>query len=219
MSAQQAAARASLYRLLALVFDYPRQELFEALRSGEFQDALATIGNKLRISPVKLPLIRCDHQELEAAYIATFDFGRNGTMACSLHEGEYLDHERDRPLLDGETGSSLPLLEDLLRFYHHFGLRLVDNPAHRLLPDHLVCQLEMLSHLSLRENLAVQRGSEAAWYRSAQRDFLQRHVAVWLPRLARVLKECPGLSNVRRLYFAVADISAASVTAHLECYS
>lgn len=216
MTADQSAARASLYRLLALAFDYPRQEIFEAMRTGEFQSALATIANTLQIAPAQLPVIDCDQQDLESEYIAAFEFGRNGETACSLQQGAHLDKGLDIPLPDGETGAS-PLLQDILRLYHHFGLRLTDDPEHRLSPDHLVCQMEMLSHLSLRESVA-RTCSEAAWYGNAQRDFLRRHVAVWLPRLADMLRKCPVLNDVRLFYLAVAEISVASVTAHLACY-
>lgn len=218
MIAAPAAARASLYRLLALAFDYPQREVFEALRSGEFQDALASIGSTLQMPPGKLPLIACDHQDFESEYLATFELGRNGEIPCSLQEGSYSGRAQDSPVPDLGSGCAA-LLENLLRFYHHFGLRLTEDPANRLPPDHLVCQLEMLSHLSLRESMAKTLDSEAAGYRDAQRDFMRRHLCVWLPQLVRVLKECPALSEVRLLYCAVAEVSMASVTTHLNCYS
>lgn len=218
MIAYQAATWASLYRLLALAFDYPQQEVFEALRSGDFQDALTSIGNTLNTSPGELPLISCGRQDFESEYLATFELGRAGETPCSLQEGTYSDCKQDSPLPDWNTGRAA-LLEDLLRFYHHFGLKLADDPAHRLPPDHLVCQLEMLSHLSLRESMAIADDSAVAAYRAAQKDFLRRHLSVWLPQLARELQECPGLSDVRLFYSAVAKVSMASVTAHLNCYS
>ena len=218
MIAATAAARASLYRLLALAFDYPQREVFEALRSGEFQDALASIGNTLQLPLGRLPLIACDHQNFESEYLATFELGRSGEIPCSLQEGAYSGCTQDGSAPDLGSGRAA-LLEDLLRFYHHFGLRLTEDPAHRLPPDHLVCQLEMLAHLSLRESMEKASDSAAAGYRDAQRDFMRRHLCVWLPQLVRALKECPALSEVRLLYCAVAEMSMASATAHLNCCS
>lgn len=214
---EQAGARAGLYRLLAFGLDYPRRELYEALRTGEFQEGVAAIGSALQITPVELPVISCEQQDLESEYIAAFEFGRNGEPACSLQEGSYLSQGLSVPLPEGKSGCA-PLLEDIIRFYHHFGLKLTDDPAQRLPPDHLVCQLEMLSHLSLRES-AAKSSSSITSYRSAQRDFLRRHISVWLPRLIAALHACPLPNDVRRFYFAVAETCMASVTAHLKCYS
>ena len=214
MTANQAATRASLYRLLALAFDYPRSELFESLQSGEFQKTFATIGNVLRIPSSGLPPVRCDHQEFETEYLAAFEVVRNGDTRCSLQERSYSGLGQDIPLPD-EASSRGTLMEDLLRFYHHFGLRLVEDPSHRLPPDHLVCQFEMLSYLSLRESMADTDGASAAWYRDAQRDFLRRHLSMWLPEVVNTLDRCPRSSDARQFYFAAAEISLASVTAHL----
>lgn len=209
------AARVGLYRLLTLIFDYPSAELHDALRSGEYQSALKAVSATLGISIDDLPGIDCNREELEAEYLALFELGRNGELPCQLQEGSHVEFEREGA--DGEAASGrLALMEDLLRFYHYFGLRLTTEPERRLPPDHLACQLEMLSRLADLERSAADRPALGDGYRRAQHDFVTRHLLSWLPGIAKTLTGIPGTSEVRRLYAAAANATLASISAHAD---
>lgn len=218
MTSEQAAARAGLYRLLAMAFDYPRREFLDALQSGEYQDALASSGNIIGIRATGLPAFEGGSEELEATYLQMFELGRDGIGPYALREGGHINFDLKEDLAEIRDGQP-SLLEDLLRFYHYFGLRLSEDPAQKLPPDHLVCQLEMLSHLSLLESRSGLTDEIASGYRDAQRDFLQRHVTAWLPKVHHKLKGVNQDNASIAFYSAVVDLALVGVTAHLEYVS
>jgi len=73
-----------------------------------------------------------DQQDREVEYVSTFD-GRS----LQQYEGSC----RPRVGRDG-------ILEEVLRFYHHFGLKL--NEARRDFPDNFITELEFMGHLLRR---------------------------------------------------------------------
>lgn len=212
------AARASLYRLFALAFAYPSPQLHKALCDGDFQDAVRRLQDVLAVARTEFPAVRCDHVQMESAYIQLFEIGRHGEPACALRESAYVEcntQARDAPGSEDRT----VLLEDLLRFYHHFGLRMTDVAANRELPDHLSCELEMLSFLCLRESLAEPGHESARWYHSAQRDFLRRHMSSWVPRFAEALRQRQQGDEAALFYKTLANAAAVSIAAHAERHS
>lgn len=112
-------------------------------------------------------------EELEAEYLAAFEVGRD-TSPVPLFEG----------MNRGATGRD-GILQDLLRFYEFFDARLSETD--REYPDHLVTELEFLAWLCLQEHAAQQKGGDAGPFRRAARDFLDRHLAAWLPEFCRKL--------------------------------
>lgn len=106
-------------------------------------------------------------EALEAEYMAAFETGRDGP-AVSLFEGM---HRGDL----GRDG----ILEGLLRFYEFFDIKLSETD--REYPDHLVTELEFLAWLCLQDRAAQEKGGDAQSFRRAARDFLDRHLALWLP--------------------------------------
>lgn len=106
-------------------------------------------------------------EALEAEYLAVFEMG-GGVSPVSLYEGQ------NRPD-QGRDG----ILQDLLRYYEYFDVRL--NQDEREYPDHLVTELEFLAWLCLQEQAAQKKGGDAQSFRRAARDFLDRHLALWLP--------------------------------------
>lgn len=113
-------------------------------------------------------------EELEAEYIAAFETGV-GKAPLSLYEGQ------NRPDL-GRDG----ILQELLRYYEYFDAHL--NQDDREYPDHLVTELEFLAWLCLQEHAALRDGRDAEPFRRAVRDFLERHLAAWLPEFRRRLE-------------------------------
>lgn len=109
----------------------------------------------------------------EAEYMDVFELGHKG-KAVPLYEGLCL------PAI-GREG----ILEDLLRFYEHFDVKLATED--RDFPDHLVAELEFLSHLCAMEHAAAERREDVTDLRRAQHDFLQRHLLAWVPSFAERL--------------------------------
>ena len=122
--------------------------------------------------------------EREEDYQSAFDVD-----GAALYEGFHRGSE-------GREG----ILEDLIRFYSFFDLRL--SETERDYPDHLVTELEFLSFLAMKEADADAQGGDVRPFQLAQRDFISRHLAIWLPALARRLEAAgcesplyPGLAS------------------------
>jgi DMSO reductase family type II enzyme chaperone len=175
------AARSRMYRLLAGAFAFPEEAFHRAALGGEFLSEVLQIGAEL---PYPLPLgegeplrtaLRSappDYVEFQSEYVRLFDVGVP-RPPCPLFGGLYL-------------GSRRAVMEEVTRFYHHFGLSL--GGESRELPDHITTELEFMHFLTFQEVSALQRGKDRGPYLRAQRDFLQRHLARWVPQV-RVLSE------------------------------
>lgn len=171
-AALAAAARSGVYSRLAAAFAFPERRLAGALTDGSLVEDFTANAAVLPF-PLPLPVEVTSALvppggspvELEAEYIRLFEAGA-GRPPCPLYEG----------LL---RGTRMKLMEDLIRFYQHFGL------GHKAgdLPDHLSSELEFMHYLAFKEAAALHQGKEVAPYRRAQRDFLSRHLCRWLPRL------------------------------------
>ena len=109
-------------------------------------------------------------EEREAEYLAAFELGRE-VPSVSPYEGFCRPGE-------GREG----ILEDILRFYEYFDVRL--RKENRDYPDHLVSELEFMAFLASREAGALAEGADPESFRRAQRDFLERHLALWAPEFA-----------------------------------
>ncbi|TEU00777.1 MAG: ethylbenzene dehydrogenase [Dehalococcoidia bacterium] len=181
-----AAARSSLYRCLAAAFSFPTPELREAFASGQFLDELLAAAPAL---PFPLPAddgLRGDptltHEELQQEYIRLFEVGP-GRPPCPLYEGTH-------------RSGRMKIMEELVRFYEHFGLR----PEAGDLPDHLCAELEFMHYLAFKEAAALHTGADSQPYRLAQRDFLRRHLSRWLPKVRQRLERL----DPPRLYLSLA---------------
>ena len=208
--------RASAYHLFALVFDHPVVELFDAIAAMEFHAALGQVEGALSLTQSDIPRVTGDFQQFESDYISLFELGVNGMATCSLHEKDHVD-AADYGLIAQDGGDRDSLFHSLLRFYHHFGLRLTDDKAERRLPDHLCCQLEMLSFLCAKEDGAPDDDT-AQSYTRAQRDFLARHPGVWLPRFARTLQATPVRTETGRFFLASANALVRIIESHISEY-
>lgn len=174
----QAARRSSLYRVLATCFAFPSQELVRAVSAGEVRDALAEAAAGL---PYPLPTPEAasgladtgpDADTLETEYIRIFDVGMGSGPPCSLYCGSW-------------RGDRLAVMEECLRFYQHFGLGLPEPRPE--LPDHLTVAMEFMHYLAFRQIESARAGRPTGDYVRAQRDFLERQVLSWFPRMAAKL--------------------------------
>jgi DMSO reductase family type II enzyme chaperone len=184
-----AASRSALYRCLATAFSFPTSEVSEAFASGGLlEDVLAATA----ALPFPLPAddgLRADpalaHEELQQEYIRLFEVGP-GRPPCPLYEGSH-------------RSGRMKILEELVRFYEHFGLRHEAGD----LPDHLCAELEFMHYLAFKEAATLHASGDSLPYRLAQRDFLRRHLNRWLPRLCRRLEQL----DPPRLYLSLARLA------------
>lgn len=175
---------AQAYLFFARAFDYPRPEFWDTVEGKRLEEA-----EKGVIVPPR------SQEEREIEYINTFVVGRSWTPPCPLYEGLYRKDE-------GREG----LLMELLRFYHHFGLRLSEGD--RDFPDHLTTELEFMGYLAAREAAALAEGRDAEPYRRAQRDFLERHLLAWVPRFAERVSSRSGETVMGGVAGLLADFIA-----------
>ena len=172
----QGAARSRMYRLLAGAFAFPAEPFHRAVLDGGFLSEVLAIAAGL---PYQLPLAEGeplrtdlaeaapDYVDFQSEYVRLFDVGVP-RPPCALYGGLYL-------------GSRRAAMEEVTRFYHHFGLSL--GGESREMPDHVTTELEFMHFLTFREVAALEKGQDRGPYLRAERDFLQRHLTRWLPRV------------------------------------
>lgn len=170
-----AGARSRLYQLLAAGFAFPDEDFHEAVCDGSFvaavNEALAALPYSFDASALERMRTDLDYTTFQSEYIRLFDVGPGGPP-CPLYGGVH-------------GGDRMKVMEDALRFYHFFGLRLA--PEQRELPDHITTELEFLHYLTFCEAEARERGEDPGSFLRAQRDFLARHLCKWVPRVERKL--------------------------------
>jgi DMSO reductase family type II enzyme chaperone len=127
-----------------------------------------------RMTEIGLVAPGLQQEELEAEFLAAFEVGRN-KPPVPLFEGL---NRTDQ----GREG----ILEDVQRFYEFFDAK--PNETDREYPDHLSTELEFLAWLCMREQAAEQQGGDADSFRRAAKDFLDRHVAAWVPEFRQRLE-------------------------------
>ncbi|MDP3939244.1 MAG: molecular chaperone TorD family protein [Deltaproteobacteria bacterium] len=174
----QTARRSELYRLLATAFGFPSADLRKAVSAGEVRAALAETAGGLPYSlaiPFDAPALAdagTGEDTLETEYIRLFDVGAGSGPPCPLYVGNW-------------RGDRLGVMEECLRFYDHFGLGLPEPRPE--LPDHLTVALEFLHYLTFRQAEALRASAPCGDYVRAQRDFLDRAVLSWFPRMTSKL--------------------------------
>jgi DMSO reductase family type II enzyme chaperone len=165
-------ARSHLFALLAEAFRYPDDEQITLIRGGallqELSESMAQVAPELQDELGSSGLANAGAgDDLQLEYTRLFELASSG-RGCSLHSGFY-------------RGPRMKTMEELLRFYNHFGLSLVEGQSE--LPDHITTQLEFLQFLSYCEAELVATGQGADDQRRARRDFIARYPARWLPQL------------------------------------
>jgi putative dimethyl sulfoxide reductase chaperone len=188
-----AGARSYVYMMLARAFDFPTDELAQSLVSGKWAEDIRKVSSHLPFEPPGLEqlALACDDLAIAQKYVKLFDVGP-GRPPVPLYEGSYI-------------GGRMKLMEDLVRFYEHFGLK--PHPSDR--PDHLVAELEFMHFLAFKQAAIAAGGEDASPLVLAQHDFLQRHPCKWLPRVGASLKKVPDTSE---FYLALSSFAAEFCT-------
>jgi len=190
----EAAARSRVYGLFAQALQFPQGDLAAALEDGQMYQALALAAGALpyRYTFIAPPLI--ERRELGLIYTALFDAvgGRpQVSMLEQRHEGAPPEQQ---------------LWEELLRFYRFFGLDFSGGGA-RERPDHLLMELEFMHYLTFLEAGAPDSADDL---RRGQTDFLERHLARWLPGLRVALA---GVGETAAPYDVLIDAVARFIGA------
>ena len=161
-----------VYLFLGKSFSYPSEEFYTLMKDGRTGEQLRVMveGLPFDVNFKGIPTPSLPQEDFESEYISTFDIAFGPSHPCPLHESDYRDDV-----------SSTDITEELLRFYEHFQVKLSDKEKDY--PDHLVVELEFMAFLAKKEADAVKRGTDPEPYRLAQADFLERHLAKWVPKL------------------------------------
>ena len=168
-----------IYLFLGRCFSYPTKEFFNAIKGAGAVEELGALvdGLPFEVELKGIPSPSLPRDEFESEYINTFDIGFGPTIPCSLYETAY----------SREDMNSRDVYEDLFRFYEHFDIRLNENEKDY--PDHLAVELEFMAYLTQKEAQAEGMGKDSLPYRLAQRDFMERHLAPWIPELNKRIQK------------------------------
>lgn len=202
-TAAVARLRSEAWGLLAAALECPDAALVVLIRDGTvMRRARATIGALDPSLDAALDWeVLADvpgDEALAVEYSRLFDAIGPGGPACPLHSGALL----------GSDGR-MKLLEELVRFYNHFGLTAAGAPGNEL-PDHVFTQMDFLHFLNLREAECIVAGEGADDYRRARADFQRRHPARWAPDLVARLQRHdahPYYLTLARLIARLASLS------------
>ncbi len=166
--------RSGLYAVFSGAFAFPPAGFHRDVVEGRWLESLSSLLATLpyRLSPGAAGAWSApsDYDRFQSEYIRLFEVGARGSAPCALYGGHYA---RDR----------LRTMEELVRFYNFFGLRL--SPG--LMPDHITVELEFMHYLAFKEVDAAGSGGDVESYLQAQKDFLDRHLGSWLPQLQAAL--------------------------------
>jgi DMSO reductase family type II enzyme chaperone len=186
----RAALRSSVYASFARAIAYPDEDFCERLRAGEIveplEEGLTALGPEYVEALPRWPELQAisSGDDLAIEYTRLFDAGAGGPP-CPLYGGLY-------------GGARMKTMEEAVRFYNHFGLKLSQTP--REMPDHLATELEFLHYLAYREAEALHQGTDAGSYQRAQRDFVDRHPGAWTLKLSKRLEESDAAPYFRALF-------------------
>lgn len=200
---EKSIARSRAYALLATGFRFPEiaahARYADGSYAGELAEAIALCAPELANDFATRPLASLrpgsSFAEFEAAYLSAFQTNIPEPSA-SLYEGSH-----------AHMGSRPGLLLELKGFYCNFGLEMA--AADNDLEDTLTAELEFMQFLSAKQAQADHDELDPAPYLRAQRDFLERHLAAWLPALQDDI-----LGKVKEPFYVALVKLAAAFVAH-----
>jgi len=161
---------AILYKTLAVAFSYPQDKSLRTM--GKILSLLAKKDSSIEFKNFHEALLTSNLENLQAEYSRLF----LKKPVCSPYESEYEE--------DKVSGKSR-IISDVLGFYKAFGLK-----VQKEMPDHISCQLEFLSFLSLKEAYAMENGLTDKMDICAKgRDkFIREHLSGWIEKFLNCLE-------------------------------
>jgi DMSO reductase family type II enzyme chaperone len=183
-------SRSRMYALLARAFRFPLEDEFKRVKEGQFandaQESLAHLPyNGIKGGELGRGL-SLGYEEFQSSYIGLFEVGGESGSPSPLYEGEF-------------GGGRMKVMEEVLRFYHYFGLRIAEDKRDR--PDHLASELELMHLLTFKETEGLIQGVDRSAYRQAERDFLRFHLIDFVAAVASKIggRAAPFYSDVALL--------------------
>jgi len=161
--AVMAGHQSKLYALLSQAFRYPTDEFYEMASSGRLAEEISEAAAGLGYAVSVPDLATGNLEETQQAHVELFELGGDAGPPAFIYEGEY-------------GGGRLGVMEDVLRFYDHFGISPSLDEDTRDRPDHIANELEFMHILSFQEAGALENSSEGGAYRQAGQDFLRFHL-------------------------------------------
>lgn len=162
--AATAGSQSKLYLLLSKAFRYPTDEFHRWVSTGQLAREVSEAAGELQYA-VSIPgdLETGSLEETQQAHVEMFELGGPAGPPAFIYEGEY-------------GGGRLGVMEDVLRFYDHFGISPSLEEETRDRPDHIANELEFMHILSFQEAAALESGSGPGAYQQAEQDFLRFHL-------------------------------------------
>lgn len=206
--------RSRVYKLLSSGFRYPDSSRFKRFQSGAFQaelwDNLSALPHLAGLAGSKEGMREkfqrafdgVTREDFEVKFVRTFDAG-DLEPPCPAYEGLHREGE-DR----------IAIMLEVSEFYKQFGLRMNPAEGKREVPDNLCVELEFLHFLTFKEGQAREEGTPdlLKGYILAERDFLERHLAKWMPAFYEKLKKQQSVP----FYADLAALTADFVNAELD---
>ncbi|MAF66948.1 MAG: hypothetical protein CMJ84_14995 [Planctomycetes bacterium] len=223
-------ARGIVLRFLALAASDPTSERFARVFDADFSELAAAAARHLatdpatnqvdlapgEVSPERFDVepiveaLRAPHEKLVDEH--TRVFGLVVSKECPPHEVQYCP----------QTFSIYrsQRMADIAGFYRAFGVEPGRDVPERV--DHVACELEFLAWLVAKEHYAHSQQDEgeeewaerAAISRDAQRDFVAKHLAWWVPAFAHALgKRAEALDPPSPLHIGLARALACLIPA------
>ena len=203
---EQSLSRSRVYALLAIGLGFPDRESHAGFSDGQLINELQQIldicapdlSGEFREQIAPRLRLTCSFDDFEAVFLSSFETNMPAPSAA-LYEGVHV-HKDDRPAL----------ILELKGFYRNFGLQM-DAKGNEL-EDTLTAELEFMQFLAAKQAQAEMDGLSANAYQRAQRDFLERHLATWVPLVRAEIN-----AKVTTPFFvALADLTERFVAADLE---
>jgi putative dimethyl sulfoxide reductase chaperone len=178
--------RSALYRLFAIAFRYPSDEVMEELKSrsrslalldmmGEIYSVMPGTSNTIRQFKESI-LADAGPENLQVEYARLFV----GPFHLPAPPYESVYRDGSGQLLMGQ--STL----EVRSFYLEEGLDLSETVLD--LPDHIIAEMEFMSHLCATEScLRSGNSCEAEKYLEKQERFLSEHLSKWVPAFTQAI--------------------------------
>lgn len=201
-SADVAGLRSAFYRLLAVAFRYPAEQVLAELKSRDRSLVLLDLmGELYSAMPGTLETIELfktaigsndDQAALRVEYARLFI----GPFHLPAPPYESVYREGAGRRLMGESTLAVR------RSYREEGLDI--STMVRDLPDHIIAEMEFMGHLSEREtSLRLEGKSEAETYLGKQDQFLADHLVKWIPPFTEAI----GSSTREEFYRLLATLT------------
>lgn len=203
---EKSIARSRAYALFATGFRFPETAAYAQYADGAYAAELAgaieacapELASEFGTKFAQHLRVSSPFEDFEAAYLSAFETNVPDPSA-SLYEGSHVQRS-NRPAL----------LLELKGFYHNFGLEM--DASVNDLEDTLTAEFEFMQFLSAKQAQAENEQMAPTPYLRAQRDFLERHLAAWLPSL----REEVSAKVKNRFYVALAELAAEFVAHDIE---